>query len=76
MCCVGTIAIYDVKTGGATLKPARVTELREKTGVGPSVPIIELHVLRGASIKAHTQQAKQVGKVIARLWERVRDAVA
>ena len=42
------IAIYDVKTGGAKLTPGRVRELRNKTGVGPNVPIIELHVLRGA----------------------------
>lgn len=32
------VAIYDVKTGGATLKPARVRELRERTGAGPRVP--------------------------------------
>jgi hypothetical protein len=43
------IAIYDVKTGGAKLDDARVRELRQKTRVGPNVPIFELHVLRGAS---------------------------
>jgi hypothetical protein len=40
------IAIYDLKTGNATLTPARVRELRSKTGVGPNVPIIELRVRR------------------------------
>jgi len=62
------IAIYDVKTGGATLRPGRVQELREKTGVGPNVPIIELSVLRGASLKAHTRQPREIGQVVARLW--------
>jgi hypothetical protein len=46
------IAIYDLKTGGTYLKPGRVRELREKTGVGPDVPVIELHVVRGARLKA------------------------
>ena len=43
------IAIYDVKTGGATLDQARVRQLRQKSGVGLNVPIFELQVLRGAS---------------------------
>lgn len=38
------IAIYDLKTGNAILTPARVRELRRKTGAGPNVPIIELRV--------------------------------
>jgi hypothetical protein len=41
------IAIYDVKTLGAELRPSRVRELRQKTGVGPDVPIIELQTSRG-----------------------------
>jgi hypothetical protein len=45
------MAIYDVKTGGALLTAARVRELRAKTGTGSSTPIIELHVLRGATLK-------------------------
>jgi hypothetical protein len=60
------IAIYDVKTGGARLEPARVRELREKTGVSASVPIIELHGVRGATLKSHA--AGLIGSVIARLW--------
>jgi hypothetical protein len=41
------IAICDAKTLGATLKASRVRELRQKTGTGPEVPIIEMHVTRG-----------------------------
>lgn len=62
------IAIYDVKTGGAKLTPARVRELRAKTGVSPSIPIIELHVLRGATLKGKTRRSGILGLVIAQLW--------
>ena len=37
------IAIYDVKTGDASIEPWRARELRAGTGVGPEVPIIVLH---------------------------------
>lgn len=64
---VGDImAIYDVKTGSAGLTPARVDEIRTKTGTTASVPIIELHVLRGASLKARLHR-RPIGRVIARL---------
>jgi len=46
------IAIYDVKTGNRGLDAGRVEELRSKTGVGASIPIIEMHVSRGVSRKA------------------------
>lgn len=62
------IAIYDVKTGGARLTPARVRELRSKTGVGPNVPIIEMHVLRGAQIKGRAHVRQTIGLILARLW--------
>jgi hypothetical protein len=45
------IAIYDVKTGGAKLEPRRIRELRAKTGAGPNVPIIEMHIVRGVTLK-------------------------
>ena len=49
---VGDImAIYDVKTGDAIIDQRRAAQLRAKTGVGPRVPIIELHVLRGVTLK-------------------------
>jgi len=60
------IAIYDVKTGGASLDARRVQELREKTEVSIRVPIIEMHVTRGLSLKA--TQAKQVWIITLRLW--------
>jgi hypothetical protein len=41
------IAIYDVKTGAKEIDPARAAELRTKTGVRPSIPIIEMSILRG-----------------------------
>jgi hypothetical protein len=62
------IAIYDVKTGGATLTAARVRELREKTGVGFRVPIIELHVIRGATLRGRVNPKRIIGTVLARLW--------
>jgi hypothetical protein len=48
------IAIWDVKTGGAILTGARVRQLRAEVGVGTDVPVIELHVNRGATLKART----------------------
>jgi hypothetical protein len=47
-----TIAVWDVKTGGAMLTGARVKQLRAEVGVGSDVPVIELHVIRGAVLKA------------------------
>ena len=41
------IAIYDVKTGNATMRPAREAEIRAFTQVGPDVPVIILHAVRG-----------------------------
>jgi hypothetical protein len=66
------IAIYDVKTGGARLTAARVRELRLRTGVGPNVPIIELHVLRGVSLKGRSRQRSLIRLVIAQLWNPLR----
>ncbi|MDO8981617.1 MAG: hypothetical protein Q7V17_20555 [Afipia sp.] len=56
------VAIYDVKTGQAGLSPRRVREIRRHSGAPSNVPIIELHILRGASIKSNSLQ------VFARLW--------
>lgn len=65
------IAIYDVKTGGAALTPSRVRELREKTNVGMGVPIIELQVIRGATIKSRRVRMRNIGRVMALLWNPV-----
>jgi hypothetical protein len=62
------IAIYDVKTGGAKLGPKRVQELRNKTGASLNIPIIEMHVRRGLSLKARTEQAYHVWIITLRLW--------
>lgn len=45
------IAIYDVKTGKATMGPIRAEEIRAYTRVGTEVPIIILHALRGTSLR-------------------------
>ena len=62
------LAIYDVKTGNARLSAARVRELRTKTDVGSNVPVIELHVSRGASIKGSPARQQIIGTVTANLW--------
>ncbi len=62
------IAIYDVKTGSATLRAGRVQELRGKTGADLSVPVIEMHVLRGLTLKARAGQAKYTWLITIRLW--------
>ncbi len=41
------IAIYDVKTGNATMEPAREAKIRAYTRVGREVPVIILHAVRG-----------------------------
>jgi hypothetical protein len=41
------IAIYDLKTGNAIIRPPRASELRMMTGAGSDVPVIELHSTRG-----------------------------
>ena len=41
------IAIYDLKTGNAIIRPPRASELRTMTGADPDVPVIELHSTRG-----------------------------
>jgi hypothetical protein len=41
------IAIYDLKTGEAIIRPSRAGELRAMTHAGSDVPVIELHSVRG-----------------------------
>jgi hypothetical protein len=45
------IAIYDLKTGGAVVSPSRADELRSHFSASRYIPVIELHILRGARIK-------------------------
>jgi hypothetical protein len=42
------IAIYDVKTGNATMGPTRADQIRQYTNSGPDVPVIILHALKGS----------------------------
>ena len=59
---VGDItAIYDVKTGEADLAPGRVRELRAKTGVGLSVPVIQLNVSRKSMLKSDDWRSERTG---------------
>ncbi len=62
------IAIYDVKTGGAYLGTARVAELRAKTGASVRVPVIEMHIQRGLSLKGHAPKARYFWFITLRLW--------
>jgi hypothetical protein len=49
---VGDIAaIYDVKTGAREPDPARVRALRLQTGVGSNIPVIEMSIIRGLSLR-------------------------
>ena len=44
------IAIFDVKTGNAIMEPATEAKYRHHTKVGPDVPIIIMHAVRGAGL--------------------------
>ena len=54
------IAIWDLKTGSATLSPSRAGELRRGAGVGPAVPVIELHAIKGVSVKGVVSRVMEV----------------
>ena len=45
------MAIYDVKTGDARVRPSRAQELRDKVGAAPNTPVFELNIVRGVSRK-------------------------
>lgn len=62
------VAIYDVKTGGARLTPARVRKIRERTGAADNVPIIEMHVLRGVTRKGRVRSDRFIWIIFVRLW--------
>ncbi|WP_147292604.1 hypothetical protein [Undibacter mobilis] len=62
------IAIYDVKTGNAYLDAPRVRELRAKTGVTLSIPVIEMHIRRGLSLKASAANRHHLWIITLRLW--------
>jgi len=62
------IAIYDVKTGGAYLDAKRVAQLRAKTGASLSIPVIEMHIQRGLSLKSTAVKARYLWIITLRLW--------
>jgi len=49
------IAIWDVKTGNATLTDDRRQEIRAEVGAAANVPVIELHVCRGVRCKTREE---------------------
>lgn len=53
------IAIWDLKTGSATLSPSRAGARRAGAGVGPEVPVIEIHAIKGVSVKAILSRATE-----------------
>jgi hypothetical protein len=46
-------AIYDWKTGNATIDDDRAAELRAAVGVDRSVPVNQMSITKGIAIKAH-----------------------
>lgn len=59
------VAIWDIKTGSEGLSPRRIRALRAGAGVDDSVPVIEVHLLRGISVKNWISMAVMVGVVVA-----------
>lgn len=45
------LAVWDIKIGDAELSPARVARIRAELGVGKDVPVIQIHVRAGISVK-------------------------
>jgi hypothetical protein len=62
------MAIYDIKTGGAYLDAKRVAELRAKTGATLGIPVIEMHIQRGLSLKSRTAKPRYFWVITLRLW--------
>lgn len=54
-------AIWDIKTGERGLSLSRVRALRAAAGVDDSVPVIEIHLLRGISVKSLISIAIRIG---------------
>ncbi len=52
-------AVWDLKTGAATLGRTRVQSIRDHVGGDVFMPIIELNVLRGVLIKATTSSPRE-----------------
>jgi hypothetical protein len=61
------LAIWDVKTGAATLSPSRLRSLRSAVGVDESVPIIELNAITGIKIKSQELHSQRTPMVVSSL---------
>ncbi len=61
------ITIYDVKTNTATIRPSRAEELRAQTGAARNVPVIEVHVRRGATRKH--EEVEEIFPMLSRVME-------
>jgi hypothetical protein len=58
-------AIWDIKTGEMGLSPRRIRALRAGAGVDDRVPVIEIHLLRGISVKSRVSVAVTTGVLVA-----------
>jgi hypothetical protein len=58
------VAIYDVKTGNASVDPWRARELRAGTGAGPDVYVIELQVTYGPALKVVQSDYSEIGSAL------------
>jgi hypothetical protein len=59
------LAIWDIKTGEVGLSPSRIRALRAGAGVDDSVPVIEISLLHGISVKHGFSAAVRIGVVAA-----------
>lgn len=51
-------AVWDVKTGSATLGQTRLDQIREQLKIGREVPVIELNAMRGVMLKARVVNSR------------------
>lgn len=58
-------AIWDIKTGETGLSPRRNRAVRAGAGADDSVPIIEIHLLSGISVKGRVSVTGAIGVVVA-----------
>lgn len=50
------LAVWDIKTSKERLEPKRVAEIRGNLNIGDNVPVIEIHVNLGISVKKMMQK--------------------
>ncbi|MCJ2011256.1 hypothetical protein [Methylobacterium sp. J-076] len=47
------LSVWDIKTGEARLSAKRAAEIRKNLNIDSEVPVIELHIKRGVSVKSY-----------------------